>query len=259
MEILDDLQLGAYEVKLNHRRLLDAMLDIAGVPPQKFRPICSAIDKLDKEPWEAVRAGKRVQRHCVCVRCEGSHGRWYARVSAAPLPLHGIALRACRGRRWRAAAARPARAAAWPTHAPRPRAVPTLAEMVEEKGLPPAVADKIGQFVVLRGRPLELLATLTDAGAWARRAVGSPWRRMDGSQDLLAVGNGFEGQERSTCAAARSTRAPGAHARPSPMPPPPPTRSPPAGVPRRVGGGAGGAAPAVWLPGIHGGAGAHHV
>ena len=57
VEILDELSLGEYEVKLNHRRLLDAMLDIAGVPPQKFRPICSAIDKLDKEPWEAVRAG----------------------------------------------------------------------------------------------------------------------------------------------------------------------------------------------------------
>ena len=37
VEILGDLQLGQYEVKLNHRRLLDAMLDIAGVPPQKFR------------------------------------------------------------------------------------------------------------------------------------------------------------------------------------------------------------------------------
>lgn len=31
VEILDDLSLGEYEVKLNHRRLLDAMLDIAGV------------------------------------------------------------------------------------------------------------------------------------------------------------------------------------------------------------------------------------
>lgn len=54
-EILDDLELGEYEVKLNHRRLLDAMLDIAGVPADKYRPICSAIDKLDKEPWEVVR------------------------------------------------------------------------------------------------------------------------------------------------------------------------------------------------------------
>lgn len=31
VEILDALSLGQYEVKLNHRRLLDAMLDIAGV------------------------------------------------------------------------------------------------------------------------------------------------------------------------------------------------------------------------------------
>jgi hypothetical protein len=50
-----------------------------GVPPQKFRAICSAIDKLDKEPWEEVRR-----------------------------------------------------------------------EMVEDKGLPGAVADTIGKFVVLR-------------------------------------------------------------------------------------------------------------
>lgn len=49
------------------------------MPPQKFRAICSAIDKLDKEPWEAVRS-----------------------------------------------------------------------EMVDEKGLPGPVADKIGEFVVLR-------------------------------------------------------------------------------------------------------------
>jgi len=29
---------------------------VCGVPAAKFRPICSAIDKLDKEPWAAVRA-----------------------------------------------------------------------------------------------------------------------------------------------------------------------------------------------------------
>jgi len=91
VEILDDLSLGEYEVKLNHRKLLDAMLDIAGVPPQKFRPICSAIDKLDKEPWEVVRA-----------------------------------------------------------------------EMIEEKGLPADVADRIGEFVILRGKPMDLLNKLTD-------------------------------------------------------------------------------------------------
>lgn len=44
--------------------------------------------------------------------------------------------------------------------------------MVEEKGLPPAVADRIGEFVVLRGRPLELLDRLSDAGEEVSRA----WR-----------------------------------------------------------------------------------
>ena len=68
------------------------MLEIAGVPAEKVRPICSAIDKLDKEPWEVVRQ-----------------------------------------------------------------------EMTEEKGLSGEVADRIGEFVVLRGQPFELLAKLTEA------------------------------------------------------------------------------------------------
>jgi histidyl-tRNA synthetase len=37
------------QVKLNHRRLLDAIFDLCGVPEEKFRAICSAVDKLDKE------------------------------------------------------------------------------------------------------------------------------------------------------------------------------------------------------------------
>lgn len=35
-------------------RLLDAILDICGCPPEKFRSICSAIDKLDKLEWSEV-------------------------------------------------------------------------------------------------------------------------------------------------------------------------------------------------------------
>lgn len=35
-------------------RLLDAILDICGCPAEKFRPICSAIDKLDKTEWPEV-------------------------------------------------------------------------------------------------------------------------------------------------------------------------------------------------------------
>lgn len=36
-------------------RLLDAILDICGCPAEKFRSICSAIDKLDKATWTEVR------------------------------------------------------------------------------------------------------------------------------------------------------------------------------------------------------------
>lgn len=56
VEILEGLRLGDFRIKVNHRGLLDAMLRICGVPPPRTRAICSAIDKLDKEPWAAVRA-----------------------------------------------------------------------------------------------------------------------------------------------------------------------------------------------------------
>jgi histidyl-tRNA synthetase len=55
-EILSSLPIGPFTIKLNHRKLLDTALALAGVPPSKFRAVCSAIDKLDKEPWAAVRA-----------------------------------------------------------------------------------------------------------------------------------------------------------------------------------------------------------
>ncbi len=54
-EILDSLPIGNFVVKLNHRKLLDAILDICGCPSDLFRPVCSTIDKLDKLPWDAVR------------------------------------------------------------------------------------------------------------------------------------------------------------------------------------------------------------
>lgn len=54
-ELLNELNIGDYEVKLNHRKLLDGMLDICGVPPEKFRTICSSIDKLDKQSFEQVK------------------------------------------------------------------------------------------------------------------------------------------------------------------------------------------------------------
>jgi histidyl-tRNA synthetase len=54
-EILSDLPIGKFMIKLNHRRILDAVFELCGVPAEKFRPICSAVDKLDKESWENVK------------------------------------------------------------------------------------------------------------------------------------------------------------------------------------------------------------
>jgi len=55
-EILSELPVGTFLIKLNHRKLLDAIFDISGVPVEKFRPICSAVDKLDKLAWAEVKA-----------------------------------------------------------------------------------------------------------------------------------------------------------------------------------------------------------
>ena len=41
--------------QVNHRKLLDGLFGACGVPPENFRPICSAVDKLDKSPWCDVR------------------------------------------------------------------------------------------------------------------------------------------------------------------------------------------------------------
>lgn len=54
-ELLDELNIGEYEIKLNHRKLLDGMMEICGVPPEKFRTICSSIDKLDKQSFQQIR------------------------------------------------------------------------------------------------------------------------------------------------------------------------------------------------------------
>eukprot|EP01035_Chromulina_nebulosa_P018099 gene18099-23750_t len=55
IEILSELPVGSFIVKLNHRKLLDAIFELSGVPTEKFRPICSAVDKLDKLPWVDVK------------------------------------------------------------------------------------------------------------------------------------------------------------------------------------------------------------
>jgi histidyl-tRNA synthetase len=43
-----------FQVKISHRLLLEAIIECSDCDLRKFNTICSSIDKLDKEPWEAV-------------------------------------------------------------------------------------------------------------------------------------------------------------------------------------------------------------
>lgn len=106
-EILTRLDIGRFVIKCNHRAILDGIFEIAGVPESSFRAICSAVDKLDKQPWSAVRA-----------------------------------------------------------------------EMVNEKGLSEEAADKIGEFVKLRG-DAELIEELLQ-----RPEVAANERARRGLEDL---------------------------------------------------------------------------
>ncbi|KAF7559626.1 hypothetical protein G7046_g4528 [Stylonectria norvegica] len=45
----------SYTIKLNHRKILDGIFQVCGVPEDKIRTISSAVDKLDKLPWADVR------------------------------------------------------------------------------------------------------------------------------------------------------------------------------------------------------------
>ncbi|KAI8321505.1 histidyl-tRNA synthetase [Martensiomyces pterosporus] len=93
VEVLTSLDVGGFVIKINHRKILDAIFEVSGVPEDKIRTISSAVDKLDKLPWADVRK-----------------------------------------------------------------------EMTEEKGLDGAVADKIGEYVQLRGGQelLEKLASFPE-------------------------------------------------------------------------------------------------
>lgn len=54
-EILNDLNINSFIIKVNHREILDGLFEVCGVPQDKFKTICSAIDKLDKCSWDEVK------------------------------------------------------------------------------------------------------------------------------------------------------------------------------------------------------------
>lgn len=106
-EILSAVNVGKFVIKCNHRDILDGIFEICGVPEESFRAICSSVDKLDKQPWSAVRL-----------------------------------------------------------------------EMINEKGLPEVSADRIGEFVKLRGG-VELIDELL-----SREEIQGNDRIKKGLQDL---------------------------------------------------------------------------
>ncbi|KAI0079540.1 histidyl-tRNA synthetase [Panus rudis PR-1116 ss-1] len=60
--ILTRLEVGEFIVKLNHRKILDGIFEVCGVPTDKIRSISSAVDKLDKMSWQDVKAEMTVEK-----------------------------------------------------------------------------------------------------------------------------------------------------------------------------------------------------
>lgn len=61
-EGLTKLGVNDFKVKLNHRKVLDGIFQACGVAEEDVRKISSAVDKLDKSPWEAVRKEMTVEK-----------------------------------------------------------------------------------------------------------------------------------------------------------------------------------------------------
>jgi len=53
--ILTGLDLGTFEIRVNHRVLLERMFALAGIESKDFKIVCSSVDKLDKSEWNEVK------------------------------------------------------------------------------------------------------------------------------------------------------------------------------------------------------------
>lgn len=54
-EVLSKLELGEFEIRINHRLLLEAIFEASSIPSTLFKTVSSSIDKLDKVAWIDVR------------------------------------------------------------------------------------------------------------------------------------------------------------------------------------------------------------
>lgn len=53
-EVLDELGINNYIIKINHRQLLVDILTLCGVEDKLLKTVCSTIDKMDKLSWEDI-------------------------------------------------------------------------------------------------------------------------------------------------------------------------------------------------------------
>ncbi|EKM84372.1 hypothetical protein AGABI1DRAFT_110896 [Agaricus bisporus var. burnettii JB137-S8] len=60
--IMTRLEVGEFTIKVNHRKILDGIFEVCGVPKEKIRTISSAVDKLDKSLWAEVKKEMTVEK-----------------------------------------------------------------------------------------------------------------------------------------------------------------------------------------------------
>lgn len=63
VEGLTALNIKDFTVKVNHRKILDGLFQLCGVKEEDIRKVSSAVDKLDKLPWEEVKKEMVVEKN----------------------------------------------------------------------------------------------------------------------------------------------------------------------------------------------------
>ena len=54
-EILTDLNLKQFVIKVNHREILNGIFKLCNIPGDSFKTVCSSIDKMDKLAWPDIK------------------------------------------------------------------------------------------------------------------------------------------------------------------------------------------------------------
>ena len=52
---MEELEIGAFKIRINNRKILDVVLSYCNVSNDKIRAISAAVDKMDKREWNEVK------------------------------------------------------------------------------------------------------------------------------------------------------------------------------------------------------------